>query len=900
MNNLELQNQANNLVDDVRQSTEQAFVLAGQGGLTIVDLFNTAHVLTQAQYPNLAIELYRLWIENTNSPLSYAVQFNLGSTLAAINDLNSAESAYRAAISQNPAFIPSYVNLGLLLENSGRAEEALSLWREILALADLSKTNEKSQLVQVLNNLGRLLEIHKDFSEAEAMFTRSLLLDSAQTGVLTHWIHLRQKQCEWPVYSDKIDIATKDMIEATSAVAMLSATDDPALQLAAAKRFVTEKVSTPTLPLANLNGYGHEKLRIGYLSSNFNIHAVSLLTVEIYELHDRERVEVYAFCWSGEDVTSYRNRIATAVDHYIRIADMNDEEAAKCIRAQEIDILVDLQGLTSGARPNILSARPAPVQISYLGFPGTTGLPCNDYVIADKFLLPSELTVSFSEKPLYMPNSFQVSDRGRQVGSRPTRAECGLPENAFVFCSFNNNFKFTPEVFGAWMRILEQVPDSVLWLLADNPWAEENLFKSAEAFGVKRERLIFAGRVTPADYLARYQAADLFLDTFPFNAGTTANDALWMGLPLLTYSGRSFASRMAGSLLTTLGLPELITFNLADYEKQAVSLAKNKTRISELKQYLLESRNASPLFDIPQFVRDLEAQFSKVMSELPVIASENQLPLALKQNPETADKVILYHIAYSAQTLLNVGSGYKILNNLDSERNDWREYWPIRKFLLENKLNDESFYGFFSPRFQEKTGLSYDQVVDFVQEAGLEAEVILFSPQPDMGAFFLNIFEQEEVFQPGFIAASEAFLETAGIHVNLATLIMDSRQIVFSNYIVARPKFWREWLTMNEKLFAICEGEESELKKSLVQETSYPGSVQRKVFLMERIASLLLYLNPKWRVKAYNTFDCSWSSSRLNQFKLEAVLSDALKIAMKEQGFHHYRDAFAKLRDKLR
>jgi predicted O-linked N-acetylglucosamine transferase (SPINDLY family) len=463
-----------------------------------------------------------------------------------------------------------------------------------------------------LNNLGRLLEIRKDFPESEAMFTRSLLLDSTQTGVLTHWIHIRQKQCKWPVYADHIKIANKDLIEATSAVAMLSASDDPALQLAAAKKFVTEKVSAPEPPLANLNGYGHKKLRIGYLSSNFNIHAVSLITVEIYELHDRERVEVYAFCWSGEDVTTYRHRIATAVDHYIRIADMSDHEAAECIRAHEIDILVDLQGLTSGARPNILSARPAPIQISYLGFPGTTGLPCNDYVIADKFVLPPELTTSFSEKPLYMPNSFQVSDRGRQVGARPNRADCGLPENAFVFCSFNNNFKFTPEVFGAWMRILELVPDSVLWLLADNPWAEENLFKSAEAFGIKRERLIFAGRVTPADYLARYQAADLFLDTFPFNAGTTANDALWMGLPLLTYSGRAFASRMAGSLLTALGLPELITFSLEDYERQAVSLARNKARVEEIKQHLRESRNVSPLFDIPQFVRDLEDLFSQM------------------------------------------------------------------------------------------------------------------------------------------------------------------------------------------------------------------------------------------------------------------------------------------------
>ena len=262
-------------------------------------------------------------------------------------------------------------------------------------------------------------------------------------------------------------------------------------------------------------------------------------------------------------------------------------------------------------------------------------------------------------------------------------------------------------------------------------------------------------------------------------------------------------------------------------------------------------------------------------------------------------KIELFHIAYSPQTLAAVGPGYLVLNNVDSERNDWREYWPIRNFLLQETLDDESYYGFFSPRFQEKTGLTHAQVCDFVQGAKDSVEVISFSPQPDMGAFFLNIFEQEEVFQPGFIAASEAFLEAVGIPVRLATLVMDSRQIIFSNYFVARAKFWREWLAVNEKLFAICEGEDSTLKRLLTPETIYPGAVQRKVFLMERIASLLLTVHPQWQVRAYNTFDCVWSASRLNQFKLEAVLSDALKIAMREQGFHDYHDAFAKLRDRL-
>ena len=262
--------------------------------------------------------------------------------------------------------------------------------------------------------------------------------------------------------------------------------------------------------------------------------------------------------------------------------------------------------------------------------------------------------------------------------------------------------------------------------------------------------------------------------------------------------------------------------------------------------------------------------------------------------------VHLYHIAYNAKTLQEAPPGYAILDNVDSARNDWREYWPIRNFLLEQTLDDGAYYGFLSPRFIEKVGLRHDQVCAIVRAAGDATDVVSFSPQPDMGAFFLNIFEQEELFHPGFSAASDAFFAAAGVEVEVGTLLMDSRQVIFSNYFVARPAFWRAWLALNEQLFSICEGEDSPLKQTLVMQTTYPGDVQRKVFLMERIASLLLTLDPAWRVHAYNTFDCAWSASRLAQFKLEAVLSDALKIAMKEQGFHDYREAFATLRDRLR
>jgi len=260
----------------------------------------------------------------------------------------------------------------------------------------------------------------------------------------------------------------------------------------------------------------------------------------------------------------------------------------------------------------------------------------------------------------------------------------------------------------------------------------------------------------------------------------------------------------------------------------------------------------------------------------------------------------LYHIAYSQKTLQQMAPGYLLLDNLDGKRNDWREYWPIRKFLLSEELADDCYYGFFSPRFQEKTGLNHAQVVEFVGGAPAGTDVVTFSPQPDMGAFFLNVFEQNEVFDTGFIPASEAFLRSVGLPLSLGALIMDSRQIVFSNYFVARPAFWRVWLDLNEKLFAICEGGEGELRHLLTHATNYDGAVQRKVFLMERIVCLLLTITQSWKVHAYNTFSCAWSASKLGENRQDAVISDALKIAMREQGYPQYLSAYSAIRDKFR
>lgn len=591
-----------------------------QGALPFSDLLERTAKLEADGYPQLSAVLYQTWLSRNASPYAHAGYFNLGATLSNLGDRSAAEASYRRAIAIAPEFAHPHLNLGLILERNGKLDEAIAEWRWIEQHTARDAAN-RAVVVSALNNLGRVLETLKRLKEATDCLAESLALNPEQPDVLHHWVFLRAKQCLWPVYDTLPGVSREAMVRATSALAMLSLQDDPAEQLAAARRYVDKKLAKGLPRLAGPGGYGHTKVRVAYLSSDFCLHPVSLLMAQLFELHDRERFEVYGYCWSPEDGSPMRERVKAAMDHFVRIDTMDDEKVARLIREHEIDILVDLQGQTAGARANILGYRPAPIQITYLGLPATTGFPEIDHVIADEFLIPSAEAQHYSEKPLYMPHVYQVSDRKRDIGTKPSRASCGLPEQGFVFCSFNNSFKYTPEVFGVWMNLLRRVPGSVLWLLADNPWAEENLKREAEAAGVGAERLVFAGRVSPENYLARFQAADLFLDTYPFNAGTTANDCLWAGCPILTLTGRSFASRMAGALLTAAELPELVTGSLADYEEAAVALASDAARVERLREHLVRVHESGRLFDTPQFVRDLEDRMRALVDALPRTAT---------------------------------------------------------------------------------------------------------------------------------------------------------------------------------------------------------------------------------------------------------------------------------------
>ena len=600
------------------------------GSATLQQLMDVAQGLQAAGQGAAAARAYELWITATTQPLRHLACFNWGTLLSAQRDDAGAEHAYRRALEIEPGFVPALLNLGHQQEKRGDTAAALASWRQVI---DTTPPPPLEHRLHALNNSARLLEQLRRYPEAESLMAASLALKAAQPDVIQHYVHIRQKQCAWPHDAPVGEVTPHQFLTGTSLLAMMGLSDDPALQLLAAQRFVHDKVlkstPVPAVPLFLRTPAPEGRVRIAYLSGDLHMHAVGLLTAELFELHDRRRFEVSAFCWTPESATPQRQRILKAFDKVVRIGGVDDVTAAKQIALSGIDVLVDLQGLTAGARPAILVQRPAPVQVSYLGLPGTSAIPGLDWMLVDDYTMPPGLEPFCSERPLRLPGCYQVSDRQREVAPIPDRAagraRYGLPQDAFVFCSFNNNHKFTAEVFAGWMRILAAVPGSVLWLLADNDTAKANMLACAAAHGVAAERLVFAPRVAPGEYLARFTLADLMLDTFPYNAGTTASDALWMGLPIVTRSGRTVISRMAGSLLTAVGLPDLITDTQADYEKLAITLGRNPARVASHRRYLAEHGRGSPLFDVPCIVRDIEDAFERLALEARARRAAGQL-----------------------------------------------------------------------------------------------------------------------------------------------------------------------------------------------------------------------------------------------------------------------------------
>ncbi len=530
-----------------------------------------------------------------------------GNVLTALSRYDDALAAYDRALALNPKLAAALTGRGDVLHLLTRHGEAVAAYDAALAIAPDQAESHRGR--------GEALASLRRPVEAIAAYDRALAIDPDLPYAAAVRFFAKRQICDWSgadadgaEFAAAVECGTQ---KAQPLIALLAAAA-PAQQMRCTAHYVADKYSPPPQPLWRGERYRHERIRLGYLSGDFRLHPVALLLAGVFETHDRSRFETTAISFGPDSGDEMRARLRGAFDSFLDLRAQGDEEIAQRLRDLEIDIVVDLGGFTAQSRPNVLARRAAPIQVNYLGYCGTMAASWMDYILADRTVIPPDHAAFYSEKIAWLPDSYMANDASRRIAERtPTRNECGLPDAALVFCCFNNAYKIAPVVFDVWARLLQAVDNSVLWLSEANAAGEANLRREAERRGLAAQRLIFAPRLPDlGEHLARQRQADLFLDTFPYNAHTTASDALWAGLPVLTCLGPTFAGRVAASLLRAVGLPELVTGSIPEYEALAQKLAREPALLASFKGRLGQNRLTFPLFDTARFTRNIEAAYT--------------------------------------------------------------------------------------------------------------------------------------------------------------------------------------------------------------------------------------------------------------------------------------------------
>ncbi len=540
----------------------------------------------------------------TLSPNHAMLLFNQGNALSRLGRLDEALESYNRAIAADPKVPEIWNNRGNILRDLKQPDEAIKSYDWALLL--------RPEYARALYNRGNILWVEKRLIEfAWQDFEKAYALEPESDNLRGDLLHLRMHVGDWRDFDSlkrEVDRAVRAGRKAVGPFAYQAISGSPADLKTCSEIYAADRHPARP-PLVTQAWKNHKKIRVGYLSGEFRQQATSFLTAGLYEAHDKDRFEIIAFDSGLSDGSGLRLRLEKAFDRFVDISRLGDEEAAQAILAEEIDILVNLNGYFGENRMNVFARRPAPVQVNYLGFPATLGAPYIDYILADRIVIPQHEQHFYSERIAWLPDCYQANDSKRAEAGQSNRAAHGLPEDGFVFCSFNQTYKLTPHVFASWMRILRQVPGSVLWLLEGNAHFPGNIRREAQAAGVAPERIMFAPMQDLPDHLARMTLADLFLDTAPYNSHTTGSDALWAGLPLLTCRGTTFPGRVAESLLTAIGLPELVAADIAAYEKLAVKLATEPDQLRALRRRLEQNRRSASLFDTARFTRQVEKAY---------------------------------------------------------------------------------------------------------------------------------------------------------------------------------------------------------------------------------------------------------------------------------------------------
>lgn len=599
--------------------SDTAFVTALQkitaGTLSINELISAAQALTQAGKPDQSRQLYQVWIAmNGEHPLVFIAHFNCSTLQTQLGDNAGAEASLTAALQRNPDFSPARINLGSALERRGAAKDAVEQWKAGLERMSAITGDAIDYKITLLKQISRVMTDNHQHDGAEIALQQAIDLNADQRDVLEQYAAVKLAQCKWPIATAP-KLTRASFLKHFHPLSACAYADDPLMQLGLGDRYTnaltadaTEASDRRDAPIES-----GRRLRIGYVSSDMRAHAVGYLMVNLFETHDRDNVEVFVYYCGIPADDEINQRIKKAAEHWIDIRAMSDDEAAAAIAADGIDILVDVNGHTRDARLGVFARRPAPVQVNWLGYPGTMGSGFHHYIIGDEAVIPEDHELYYSEQVLRLP-CYQPNDRKRIVHPvTPSRADAGLPEDAFVFCCFNAAHKITRYSFERWMAILRATPNSVLWLLDYNTETNTRLRAAAEERGVSGERLVFAPKIANPRHLARYPLADLFIDTIPYGAHTTASDALWMGVPVLTLPGRCFASRVCSSLVKAAGVPELVCDTPEAFVARAVELATiDRPILASYRERLIGGRDTCTLFDIERLTRKLEELYAEM------------------------------------------------------------------------------------------------------------------------------------------------------------------------------------------------------------------------------------------------------------------------------------------------
>lgn len=560
-----------------------------------------------------------------HNPRNALAWLDLGHVLRKKKKFPEAIDAYARAAELDAGNPEAFFYWGILLYDLGRYDGAVEAYGHLLRLSPDNGAGYQGR-AEALRRLDRAQEALADYERAVA-----LLPDDLSLAVTA--LHAQMKVCDWHAYpqAEKLIARLREDEKAVllpfPLVALPASAQD---QMLCAQRYVARRVPAQFEPWIKPD-YGHKKIRVAYVSADFHTHATLVLMAGMFEQHDKESFEIIAVSLGRDDGGYLRQRVVAVVDEFVDANRMSDEEIIALLRARACDIIVDLKGFTMDSRASLFAARHAPVQVAYIGYPGTCALPNIDYFIGDAVTITPQIEPFFTEKIVYLPHSYQVNDDKRFVPAQPVRADHGLPEDAFVFCSFNNSYKFTPDVFAVWMNILRRVDGSVLWLLQDNQPMMDHLRAAAANHGIDPARLIFAEKAALDDHIARLPCADLFLDSLPCNAHTTASDALWAGLPVLTCPGDTFAGRVAASLLTAVEMPELVVADMSAYEDLAVALAQDAARYQLLREKLANKRQTAPLFDTARTTRAIERAYEGMMQRFRAGLAPDHLRVADSQ-----------------------------------------------------------------------------------------------------------------------------------------------------------------------------------------------------------------------------------------------------------------------------